>query len=239
MSKKKALLLLLTFAMIFAFQPTSLADNIQEHAYAYYGTWNYGGYYYFTIEDLDGNWSSSEPWHFALHSMWVVTDTEGSWIELGFMDGGLDTDDDDVYETDEYHHGFYTARGVRDSSGNLLDYKEFKIATSLDTSIGKSYGARVYNIADSSDWDVVIGSTKYGTYRNVSVLAYDIQVGIETNNDFSSSDTWNERYLRRLRSGSWEYWDQGSLYDSQYDRVTVEWKQKYNSINTSLPSGGI
>jgi hypothetical protein len=83
----------------------------------------------------------------------------------------------------------------------------------------------------------VIDSTTYGTYRSISTIAYDVQIGQETNNDGSTSADWSKYFFTNLIDGSWTKWDKGYLYETFNGRSQVKWDTEPTSTINWISSG--
>lgn len=232
-------MLFLTLGMILSLPGFSYAALDNMYANATNGSIkHHGGYFWATLQSMDPKWSTSSPKNFILHSMWLVYDSYGSWMELGYVKGGMDADKDGTYTN---YDGFYTAKGVRNSSGGLSSYTEMPISHSSKT-IGLSYTYRIERDPNNtSQWKTYIDGNYKNTWGSVSAEALRMDVGLETNNTSSESNRWNESGLSHIVSGQMKSWTTGTtnlVTKGLRNDLYVGWKTKYTSIYTDT-NGGI
>jgi hypothetical protein len=188
-----------------------------------------GGYYDVVIQSLDAKWSSTYSSRFVLHTMWLSTGTDGSWIENGFMDGAHVTSTGSVV----YHHGFYNAQG-RIVGGNL-EYEE-NTHSGPSTAVGTQHCFHIQRDG-WQQWGVYVDFTRAKTYTAVNT-AYDMDVGLESNDRATASAHWCEKNLELYRNGSWGYWTSGTLANtdhSPYYGIGVQWVTQPKSDGSAAP----
>lgn len=206
--------LLLGFSTIRAYA----ANNMYGYARNYEG--GEGSYFYATIQSLNANRTSSNPYNFILHTTWVGGNDK--WIENGFMDGAIQEPGGKL----ENHHGYYTAIGSHNES---VAYSEYKII-GPSTSNGTSHAFQIQRDG-TNKWGVYVDYTLRRTYTDFSMTPERMSVGLETNTTQSTSAQWNERAIQRLTSSGWKNWSSGALkVDSG---ISASWDSQYTSIYTS------
>lgn len=163
-----------------------------------------GAYMSSVTTTMDANWSTTQR-PFVLKTLWATTDSSGSWVEVGFMDGDLNGSD---------HYGYYTAYGT--STGT---YAEFTVS-GFSTTPGQTHNFQVQYIGGNY-WRAYVDFTTVKDYWMSSTSGSFAQVGFETGAVSApyTSFTWtNPNYTTahqyKTSGGVWNNWASGSTYTS-------------------------
>ncbi len=182
-----------------------------------------GGHFRTTIRDLDSGWTPYNS-NWILHAMWLATDTNSSWIEVGFTDGSFQ----EPGKSRDFYRGFYCTEGKRDSTGNIVLYNEYKII-GPSTSIGTTHNFDIQRDG-STTWGVYVNWNLYRSF-NHTPKALEMHVGLEANNYYSESERWNEHGFQIYQDGIWKYWPSGQLVKTHI-KGSIYWVEKYKSVYT-------
>lgn len=205
-----------------------LLTSMSNFAFAnYYGqAKNYstgldGCFFRSTLKATDAKWTSSND-RFILHTTWLNTDGNGSWIEVGFLDGEWIADG-------TYYKGYYAAQYQFDSQGNLT--RNLKKISGPSTDIDTVHTFQIQRDGTNT-WGVYVDYTLRQTWTSGSgsVASYP-DVGLESNNTTSTSAQWNERNFQVYKNSTWSNWSSGSLNSS--GNASVSWATEPTSIYSS------
>lgn len=152
------------------------------------------------------------------------------------MDGAIQEPTDD---TPKYWRGSYTARGIRDSSGNTTYYREYKIK-GFSTSIGDYHTYQISRVSGPNEngkyqWGVYVDYKLQRSFYTSVKYCHAPDVGLETNNSSSTSARWNEHSIQRIVDWNWENWQRSSTTLSSSGGASVIYTNSStgNSIYTS------
>lgn len=189
-----------------------------------------GGFMRATLKKpLDSKWDILNRTRHIEHVLWLTTDSNGSWLEVGFTDGGIRQPGESDWS---YYHGHYLAKGVRNINHDVTYYEERKII-GPSTNDGAIHTFQVQRDGYNT-WGIYIDWTLRRTYT-ASISALRMDVGLETNYYYSNSAQWNERDFQFYQGGQWRYW---SLMDSYRllggipPSLQVSWQNEPRAIYT-------
>ncbi|MCT4596993.1 MAG: hypothetical protein N4A50_03815 [Vallitalea sp.] len=212
------------FLMITLFSLSSIKANAAN----YYGTANNnaseldGVFFRATIQDMDAQWDNSN-YRFVLHTCWLPTDSNTSWIEVGFLDGEWIGDH-------TYYRGFYAAQYIMDQNGNIQQ-RNLKKISGPSTQVGTTHTFQIQRDGNNT-WGVYIDYTLRQTWTSgTGSVGFSPHVGLESNNIVSTSSTWNERAFQIYKNGTWLNWSDAIL--SQSGNASVNWDDEPTSIFSS------
>lgn len=181
-----------------------------------------GSFYRATIQALDSKWTSSNK-SFILHTMWLGTNPNNDWIEVGFVDGNWPTDN-------SYYNGYYAAQYFLDLYGNPSAYNIVKI-TGPSKTVGTDHTFQIQRDGTNT-WGVYVDYILRQTWTSGTAgQGHWPTIGIESNNLTSYSAQWNERAFQYYAFGSWYNWLSATL--SQGGNTRVSWATQPTSIYTS------
>ena len=183
-----------------------------------------GCFFMTTIEATNANWTDGNN-NFILHTTWLYTDNNDSWIEVGFIDG-------EWADNGTYYKGFYAAQYVCDSDGTIID-RHLKKISGPSTDTGTVHTFQIQRDGTNT-WGVYVDYKCGAAWTSgAGSIASIPKVGLETNSLRTTSARWNERRFQIYKNGVWTDWSDGNRYYSGPDyNISVLWASEPTSVFT-------
>ena len=173
----------------------------------------------FKLPSIDSHWTSTYDENFITFEQWLyVNGTSNDWLELGYMDGAIDPENDGVRED---YTGFFKAKRLGGSGGEYWESKLDKTAT-----VGTVYTFSIVDVNASDLWEIYIGSTYFGSFSGTITRSYDLvmdqgyEFNIEPGSTAHSRDSTEITNQYYRYNGTWSPWSNLSSYVNIYNTAT-------------------
>jgi len=224
--KKKVMTVMGTIILLFDFNSVASATPLNPHGYAEQTLTltNYGGYFAsaYASSNLNSNWSSTNNSRFITNELWQRFTDANEWIEVGDVDGVLNS---------AYWNGHYTAYQKYNSSTFQYEYHEYTVGTKSPTG---THNFEIQYTGNSSPWSSYVDYNKAYDFTLTNTSSPSIDVGIETNDSAATftNNIYDTGMQRKDSVNSWHNWTSTNVINNDYN--SLGWTSLFNTTTDRI-----